>query len=93
MRVGNETRAWREGQPLLFDDSFEHAAVNRGHSPRVVFVADLWHPDLVSDAERLEALGTDASLRWRYTRATELLRSGRSLPEEDLMAQFRVGRG
>lgn len=24
MRVGNETRPWRVGEPLVFDDSFEH---------------------------------------------------------------------
>ena len=26
LRVGNETRAWREGEVLFFDDSYEHEA-------------------------------------------------------------------
>ena len=26
MWVGNETRAWREGEVLYFDDSYEHEA-------------------------------------------------------------------
>ena len=30
MRVGNETRPWREGEAFAFDDSFEHEV---WHSP------------------------------------------------------------
>ena len=40
LRVGEETREWRRtGQMMLFDDSFEHTAYNRGGSPRVVHTA------------------------------------------------------
>lgn len=46
IRVGNAVERWREGEPIFFDDSFEHEAWNRGDSIRVVLIADVWHPDL-----------------------------------------------
>lgn len=45
-RVGAETREWREGRCLVFDDSFEHTAWNHGNATRLVLLADVWHPDL-----------------------------------------------
>ena len=46
IRVGNETRSWRTGSVLLFDDSFEHEVWNRAGAPRLVLIVDVWHPDL-----------------------------------------------
>ena len=46
IRVGNETRRWRTGSALLFDDSFEHEVWNRAGAPRLVLIVDVWHPDL-----------------------------------------------
>ena len=47
LRVRDETREWRRlGQMMLFDDSFEHAAYNRGSTPRMVLAVQLIHPDL-----------------------------------------------
>jgi 2-methylisocitrate lyase-like PEP mutase family enzyme len=46
MRVGNETRRWREGEAFIFDDSFEHEVWNEGSEPRLVFIFDVWHPQL-----------------------------------------------
>lgn len=46
LRVATETRAWEEGKCLVFEDSFEHEVWNRSGSRRIVFIADLWHPDL-----------------------------------------------
>ncbi|MGH8325575.1 MAG: aspartyl/asparaginyl beta-hydroxylase domain-containing protein [Steroidobacteraceae bacterium] len=51
LRVGNETREWREGELLIFDDTIEHEAWNRSGEPRVVLLFDIWRPEL-SDAER-----------------------------------------
>lgn len=62
LRVGNETRAWREGELFIFDDSIEHAAWNLSKELRVVLLFDVWRPEL-SDKERtlvaatLEAVG------------------------------------
>lgn len=50
-RVGAETRTWRRGDAFIFDDSIEHEALNPSDHLRIVFIFDIWHPDL-SDAER-----------------------------------------
>ena len=93
MRVGNETRAWREGEALVFNDSFEHEVWNEGTTPRLVFIYDVWHPELRTDAQRLGAY-TDAAGQqaqaMRYRAVVEALRSGRGLPHEpDLVADRR----
>jgi len=46
IRVGEERRAWREGELLAFDDSFEHEVGNPSSEVRAVLIADFWHPDL-----------------------------------------------
>jgi aspartate beta-hydroxylase len=46
MRVGTTTRVWREGECLLFDDSFVHEVWNTGADTRAVLLLDVWHPDL-----------------------------------------------
>lgn len=51
LRVGNETRAWEEGRLLIFDDSIEHEAWNRGPSRRVVLLFEIWRPE-IADEER-----------------------------------------
>ena len=45
-RVGGETRAWREGEAFVFDDTIEHEAWNDGDSIRVVLILDVWNPHL-----------------------------------------------
>ena len=49
--VGGETHHWREGQGIVFDDTFEHEAWNRGTRTRAVLIVDVWNPHL-SPAER-----------------------------------------
>lgn len=46
IRVGDETREWKEGELLIFDDSFEHEAWNRGSGTRTILLFEIWHPDL-----------------------------------------------
>ena len=41
IRVGTETREWRAGECLIFDDSFEHEVWHDGDSDRVVLICDL----------------------------------------------------
>jgi aspartyl/asparaginyl beta-hydroxylase (cupin superfamily) len=50
-RVGAETRHWERGQAFVFDDTIEHEAANPSGELRVVFIFDVWHPDL-SPVER-----------------------------------------
>jgi aspartyl/asparaginyl beta-hydroxylase (cupin superfamily) len=50
-RVGAETRYWKAGEAFVFDDTMEHEAANPSDELRVVFIFDVWHPDL-SPVER-----------------------------------------
>src|SRR4029453_2923613 len=45
-RVGAETRYWERGKAFVFDDTIEHEASNPTSELRVVFIFDVWHPDL-----------------------------------------------
>jgi len=51
LRVGGEDHHWREGEVVVFDDTYEHEAWNRSDRTRVVMIFDLWNPFL-SQAER-----------------------------------------
>ncbi|EGB11267.1 hypothetical protein AURANDRAFT_61626 [Aureococcus anophagefferens] len=64
IRVHDETRAWKEGECLLFDDSFEHEVWNDSDEPRLVLIIDVWHPDLKTDRQRLKHL--DAAQKTKY---------------------------
>jgi aspartyl/asparaginyl beta-hydroxylase (cupin superfamily) len=50
-RVGGETREWTRGEAFVFDDTIEHEAMNPSDQLRIVFIFDIWHPDL-SEVER-----------------------------------------
>lgn len=52
MRVGTETRAWREGRLAIFDDSVEHEAWNDSADTRVVLLFDIPRPELTEDEAR-----------------------------------------
>lgn len=45
-RVGAETRFWKRGEAFVFDDTIEHEALNPSDELRIVFIFDIWHPDL-----------------------------------------------
>jgi aspartate beta-hydroxylase len=49
--VGGEEHRWREGQVVVFDDTYEHEAWNRSDQIRIVLIADVWSP-FVTEAER-----------------------------------------
>ncbi|MES2042673.1 MAG: aspartyl/asparaginyl beta-hydroxylase domain-containing protein [Pseudomonadota bacterium] len=56
-RVGAETRFWRRGEAFVFDDTIEHEALNPSDHLRVVFIFDVWHPDLTErEREAVAAL-------------------------------------
>jgi hypothetical protein len=55
-RVGSEKAAWEEGRCLVFDDSWEHEALNPSDRMRAVLLVDTWHPD-VTPEQRAEMLG------------------------------------
>lgn len=51
LRVGNETREWRDGELLIFDDSIEHEALNPSNEVRIVLIFDIWRPELSSSEQ------------------------------------------
>jgi len=70
IRVGGETREWREGRCLVFDDSFEHEVWHDGDAARVVLLVRFWHPDVLP-AQRAALLRDDT--RDRRSKAWTLL--------------------
>jgi len=46
MRVGDHELRWELGKCFVFDDSFEHEVFHNGSKPRVILLADFWHPDM-----------------------------------------------
>uniref|UniRef100_A0A915IT92 Aspartyl/asparaginy/proline hydroxylase domain-containing protein n=1 Tax=Romanomermis culicivorax TaxID=13658 RepID=A0A915IT92_ROMCU len=63
IRVANETRTWKSGRFIIFDDSFEHEVwyddnndndnensdQNLAPKFRLVLIVDFWHPDLTPE--------------------------------------------
>lgn len=57
IRVGATTREWETGKLLIFDDSFEHEAWNRGVADRTILLFEIWRPEIpLEDREVLTAL-------------------------------------
>ncbi|XP_029332022.1 aspartyl/asparaginyl beta-hydroxylase isoform X4 [Mus caroli] len=52
IRCANETRTWEEGKVLIFDDSFEHEVWQDASSFRLIFIVDVWHPELTPQQRR-----------------------------------------
>ncbi|XP_037829267.1 aspartyl/asparaginyl beta-hydroxylase [Kryptolebias marmoratus] len=46
IRCTDQTREWDEGKVLIFDDSFEHEVWQEASSYRLIFIVDVWHPEL-----------------------------------------------
>ncbi|KAG8133639.1 hypothetical protein E2320_011450, partial [Naja naja] len=52
IRCAQETRFWEEGKILIFDDSFEHEVWQDANAYRLIFIVDVWHPELTSQQRR-----------------------------------------
>ncbi|TWW70606.1 Aspartyl/asparaginyl beta-hydroxylase [Takifugu flavidus] len=48
IRCTDQTREWQEGKVLIFDDSFEHEVWQEADSYRLIFIVDVWHPELTA---------------------------------------------
>ena len=61
--IGAGEHHWREGELMMFDDTFHHEAWNRSDSVRMILLMDCWNPALTT-VEReavtmlIETLGT-----------------------------------
>ena len=65
LRVGEETRSWLAGKTLVFDDTTEHEAWNRGTQTRIVLLLDFKYPVDKKDSDDL----TDKSI-WELFKGT-----------------------
>jgi aspartyl/asparaginyl beta-hydroxylase (cupin superfamily) len=68
LRVGNETRAWREGELMMFDDTMEHEAWNPSAELRVILIFDVWRPEISLQERALIATMLAAIDRFGGTR-------------------------
>lgn len=50
LRVGDDVKYFNEGEPVIFDDSFNHESWHDGDKTRINLILDFWHPDL-TDSE------------------------------------------
>lgn len=50
--LGAGEHAWKPGELMMFDDSYQHEAWNTSASPRIILLMDCWNPHL-SSAEKL----------------------------------------
>ncbi|XP_061522793.1 aspartyl/asparaginyl beta-hydroxylase isoform X3 [Phycodurus eques] len=48
IRCTDQTREWEEGKVLIFDDSFEHEVWQDADTLRLIFIVDVWHPQLTA---------------------------------------------
>ena len=51
LSVAGVEHRWREGEPILFDDTYEHEAWNRSDEQRLILLMDCWNPHL-TEAEK-----------------------------------------
>jgi len=73
-RVGAERRPWVEGKSWVFDDTFEHEAINDSDEPRVVLIFDVWNCYL-TPAERDLVAAVTAGVQ-EYTEGESPFRQG-----------------
>jgi aspartate beta-hydroxylase len=46
--IDHEARAWREGELLMFDDTYQHEAWNHSDQTRIILLMDCWNPHLTA---------------------------------------------
>ena len=53
MRVGERMVHWQEGEPVVFDDSYEHEVWTTKGEPRCVLMFDIMHPELSEEESKM----------------------------------------
>lgn len=86
--IGEQRVAWTEGGVVLLDTAFVHKTWNGAATPRVVLVADVWHPDLsAAEVTALEALYACHAER----NAAEAAAAAAAVAAEDAAASAATG--
>lgn len=62
IRVGTQTRNWRQSETLAFDDTYEHEAWNRSQTDRIVMLFDFERPASMIDDEARIAIEKESLL-------------------------------
>ena len=62
LRVGPDTRTWEPGKCLVFDDTVEHEAWNRGPNVRIVLLIDFAKPNVADPYANVVPAQTRAAL-------------------------------
>jgi aspartate beta-hydroxylase len=44
--IGVGEHHWKEGELMMFDDTFQHEAWNRSNATRIILLMDCWNPHL-----------------------------------------------
>ena len=65
MRVGAETRPWREAECVVFDDTVEHEAWNRSSDDRIVLLLDFLRPGVTEATLDVPPPEVEAAIRRR----------------------------
>ncbi|MES2886416.1 MAG: aspartyl/asparaginyl beta-hydroxylase domain-containing protein [Pseudomonadota bacterium] len=63
LRVADETRPWKLGHCLVFDDTSEHEAWNRAATPRTVLLLDFLRPGMQGSAPDVPPLEVQSFVR------------------------------
>lgn len=72
LTVAGRKVVWQKGKTIVFDDSFEHEAINPSNEDRVVLIFSIWHPEL-SKAEQQDILSSfSARATWLNNRYSAL---------------------
>lgn len=74
LTVDHIAREWQKGESLVFDDSFEHEAINTSNQDRVVLIFSIWHPDLTQDERTAIQASFNARQEWLNSRS-QLIKS------------------
>ena len=92
LRVAGTEVPLCEGEPVLFDDSFEHEAWNRHPTqPRVVLIVDVWHPDLSDEEVKFLSFVHKANVR--AAKAASATRGGAVSGSADFLTVLEDARG
>ena len=71
VEVDGALHGWTLGQPLVFDDTFEHKLVNRSEAPVMVLHTQVYHPELSADDIAAIEASFNARREWLNSRSLD----------------------
>ncbi|QOL27156.1 aspartyl/asparaginyl beta-hydroxylase domain-containing protein [Thalassotalea sp. LPB0316] len=68
LTVNHIAKPWQCGESLIFDDSFEHEAINSSEQDRIVLIFSIWHPELSKQERQAIQQSFQARQNWLDSR-------------------------